>query len=133
MTTPPSMPRVTQRLRERNRQTLEAMHLAEADAKRRLDRVEQLGPMALNRLAQVAQGDSGQSHHCRRLLLAVYNGPEWPLEITRLRVIDRDLQDAALVVIEWATYTGRELHEYLEDGDRLMQRFWLIETHKDED
>ncbi|WP_442489358.1 DUF7673 family protein [Halomonas litopenaei] len=128
-----TMPNLSQRLSERNRQALEAMHAAEADAKQRLARVEKLGPTALNRLAQVAQGDSGQSHHCRRLLLAVYNGPEWPLELTRLRVIDRDLQDAALVVIEWATYTGRELHEYLDDGDRLMQRFWLIETHKDED
>ncbi|SFT54725.1 DUF7673 family protein [Halomonas saccharevitans] len=128
-----TMPNLSQRLSERNRQALEAMHAAEADAERRLARIEKLGPTALNRLAQVAQGDSGQSHHCRRLLLAVYNGPEWPLELTRLRVIDRDLQDAALVVIEWATYSGRELHEYLDDGDRLMQRFWLLETHKEED
>ncbi|ERS88832.1 DUF7673 family protein [Halomonas sp. PBN3] len=123
-----TMPNLTQRLNERSRQALEAMQAAEADAEQRLARVEQLGPTALSRLAQVAQGDSGQSHHCRRLLLAIYNGPEWPLELTRLRVIDRDLQDAALVVIEWATFTGRELHEYLDDGDRLMQRFWLIET-----
>jgi len=122
------MPKLTQRLSERNRQALEAMQAAEADAEQRLARIEKLGPTALLRLSAVAQGDSGQSHHCRRLLLAVYNGPEWPLELTRLRVIDRDLQDAALVVIEWATYTGRELHEYLDDGDRLMQRFWLIET-----
>lgn len=128
-----TMPNLTQRLSERNRQALEAMQSAEANAEQRLARVEQLGPTAMNRLAQVAQGDSGQSHHCRRLLLAVYNGSEWPLELTRLRVIDRDLQNAALVVIEWATYTGRELHEYLDGGDRLMQRFWLIETHQDED
>ncbi|MDT0501611.1 MULTISPECIES: hypothetical protein [unclassified Halomonas] len=123
-----TMPNLSQRLSERNRQALEAMLVAEADAKQRLAQVEKLGPTALNRLAQVAQGDSGQSHHCRRILLAVYNGPEWPLELTRLRVIDRDLQDAALVVIEWAAYTGRELHEYLDDGNALMRRFWLIET-----
>ncbi|WP_348826807.1 hypothetical protein [Halomonas sp. RT37] len=122
------MPKLTERLSERNRQALEAMHAAEGDADQRLARVEKLRPTALLRLVAVAQGDSGQSHHCRRILLAIYNGPEWPLELTRLRVIDRDLQDAALVVIEWATYTGRELHEYLDDGDRLMQRFWLIET-----
>lgn len=122
------MPKLTERLSERNRQALEAMHAAEADTEQRLARGEKLGPTALLRLVAVAQGDSGQSHHCRRILLAVYNGPEWPLELTRLRVIDRDLQDAALVVIEWATYTGRELHEYLDDGDRLMQRFWLLET-----
>lgn len=123
-----TMPNLTQRLSERNRQALEAMQAAEADAEQHLARVEKIGPTALQRLAQVAQGDSGQSHHCRRILLAVYNGPEWPLELTRLRVIDRDLQRAALTVIEWTTYSGHELHEYLDDGDRLMRRFWLIET-----
>jgi hypothetical protein len=123
-----TMPNLTQRLNERNRQALEAMQAAEANAEQHLARVEKIGPTALQRLAQVAQGDSGQSHHCRRILLAVYNGPEWPLELTRLRVIDRDLQRAALTVIEWATYSGYELHEYLDDGDRLMRRFWLIET-----
>ncbi|QEA38627.1 hypothetical protein FGL86_05730 [Pistricoccus aurantiacus] len=82
---------------------------------------------SLNRLVEVAQNHSGQSHHCRRILLAVYNSDEWPLDLTRLRCLDADLQRAALGVIEWAVYTSRELHEYLPEGDAIMKRFWAIE------
>ncbi|WP_445157044.1 DUF7673 family protein [Halomonas sp. E14] len=126
------MPRVSERLRERNRQALEAILAAETDAENRLAKIEKLGPTALLRLVEVAQGHTGQSHHCRRILLAIYNDGKWPLELTRLRVIDRDLQRAALTVIEWATYAGRELHEYLDDGSKVMQRFWLTETSEAE-
>lgn len=85
------------------------------------------GLPALKRLAEVAQGNTHQPQHCRRILLAVYNGAEWPLDLTRLRVLDTDLQRAALTVIEWAADCDRELHEYLEDGNRLLQRFWDME------
>ncbi len=122
------MPNLSQRLSERNREALEAMLAQEAATKQRLEDLEQRGLFALQRLLEVANGLTGQSHHCRRILLAVYNGGEWPLDLTRLRVIDRDLQRAAFTVIEWSAYTGRELHEYLDDGDKLMRRFWLIET-----
>ena len=128
-----TMHRVTERLRERSRQAMEKILAQEADAEQRRAQLELVGPAALSRLVDVASGHTGQSQHCRRILLAAYNGPTWPLDITRLRVIDRDLQRAALTLIEWATYTPRELHEYLDDGDRLMQRFWDTETHKEED
>lgn len=128
MTNESRMPRLSARLNERTRQALETAQANEAAAEQRLTELERVGDAALVRLSEVANGHSGQSHHCRRILLAVYNGPEWPLELTRLRCLDRDLQRAALIVIEWATYSGRELHEYLDDGDRLMHRFWAIET-----
>lgn len=89
------------------------------------------GLPALKRLAEVAQGNTHQPQHCRRILLAVYNGSAWPLDLTRLRVLDRDLQRAAMIVIEWSADCDQELHEYLEDGNRLMQRFWEIETVKE--
>nr|WP_298411640.1 hypothetical protein [uncultured Halomonas sp.] len=82
---------------------------------------------ALKRLVEIAELDSDQPHHCRRILLAVYNSHEWPLDLTRLRCLDPDLQRAALRVIEWAVYTDRELHEYLPQGNTIMQRFWNIE------
>jgi hypothetical protein len=88
------------------------------------------GLPALERLVEVAEKHSGQSHHCRRLLLAVYNGPEWPLELTRLRCLDEDLQVDALTVIEWSAYTDRELHEYLDDGNDQMRRFWKREKQE---
>ena len=39
---------------------------------------EQQGLLSLEHLIRVAQGHSGQSHHLRRLLLALYNGYRWP-------------------------------------------------------
>lgn len=29
-----------------------------------------------------------------------------------------------MVVITWSTYSEYEIHEYLEDGDLMMKRFW---------
>lgn len=128
MTQESRMPRLSERLRERNRQALESLYHEEAAQERRLADLVARGPTELERLAKVARGHTGQSHHCRRILLAIYNGAEWPLDLTRLRCLDRELQRAALTVIEWSAYTGRDLHEYLDDGDRLMKRFWIIET-----
>jgi len=86
------------------------------------------GLPALERLVEVAKKSSGQPHHCRRILLAVYNGDEWPLELTRLRCLDEDLQRDALTVIEWAAYSDRELHQYLPNGNAIMQAFWQREA-----
>ncbi|WP_422156406.1 hypothetical protein KV699_07145 [Vreelandella titanicae] len=130
MTTNHSMPLVTQRLRERNRQALEAMIDAEDAADQARAQLDGKGPDAWQRLAVVAQKESGQSHHCRRILLAVYNSYAWPLDLTRLRVLDRDLQQAALTVIEWSIYASDEPHGYTPGGNELMQRFATIEKEE---
>jgi hypothetical protein len=132
MTTQPSMPLVVQRIRERNRQALEAMIAAEDEADQKRAHLDEKGPDAMQRLVQVADGDSGQSHHCRRVLLSVYNGAAWPLDPTRLRVIDRDLQEAALTLIEWSIYSFDEPYTYLNNGERLMQRYADIEQQKEQ-
>ncbi|MBF7052247.1 hypothetical protein IOC61_02820 [Halomonas sp. KAO] len=93
---------------------------------------EQQGLAALEHLIHAAQGHSGQSHHLRRLLLGLYNGYRWPFEMQRLRGLDVDLQEAALAVIQMATYSGHEIHTFVEDGDALLKRFWEIEEANDE-
>ena len=130
MTTKNAMPLVTQRLRERNRRSLEAMIAVEANANHYRDQVAKSGLPALKRLVDVAQGNSHQPQHCRRVLLAVYNSYAWPLNLTSLRVLDDDLRRAALAVIEWSAVGDRELHEYLPDGHQLMQRFAAIEKEE---
>lgn len=132
MTTNHSMPLVTQRLRERNRQALEAMIAAEDTVDQKHKTLDLKGSDAWKRLAVVAQKESGQSHHCRRILLSVYNSYAWPLDLTRLRVLDHDLQQAALTVIEWSLYASDELHEYTPIGNKLMQRFAAIEKQKEQ-
>ena len=136
MTTQSSMPRVSerlsQRLSERGHEALEALFADEDAADQKRQELDLKGSNAWERLAVVAQKESGQSHHCRRILLAVYNSYAWPLDLTRLRVLDRDLQQAALTVIEWSLYASDELHEYTPDGNRLMQRFAAIEQQKEQ-
>lgn len=130
MTPETTMPRLTQRLRERNREALAAMIAAEDEAEQKRQTLDLEGSNAWERLAVVAQKDSGQSHHCRRVLLSVYNSYAWPLDLTRLRVLDRDLQQAALTVIEWSLYASDEPHEYTPGGNKLMQRFAAIEKEE---
>lgn len=127
MTTNHSMPLVTQRLRERNRQALEAKIATENEAEIQCTKVTVAGLLALQQLVEIAQGDTHQPQHCRRVLLAVYNSYAWPLNLTSLRVLDDDLRRAALAVIEWSAVSDRELHEYLPNGHQLMQRFAAIE------
>lgn len=132
MTTQPSMPLVVQRIRERNRQALEAMIAEEANHDSYRSQVAAQGLPALKRLAHIGLGDSHQPQHCRRVLLAVYNSYAWPLNLTSLRVLDNDLRRAALAVIEWSAVSDRELHEYLPDGHELMQRFAAIEKQEEQ-
>lgn len=128
MTHESSMPNLSARLSERNRQALNEMLDAEEEAERKAGELHRKGPDAWARLASVGKGDTGQSHHCRRILLSVYNGGTWPLDPTRLRVIDRELQDAALTVLEWSIYSFNEPHDYTPGGNQLMQDFATIET-----
>lgn len=134
MTTQSNMPRVSerlgQRLSERDHEALEALFAEEDEIDRKREQLDVKGCDAWERLAVVAQQESGQSHHCRRILLAVYNSYAWPLDLTRLRVLDRDLQQAALTVIEWSIYASDEPHEYTPGGNKLMQRFAAIEKEE---
>lgn len=134
MTTQSNMPRVSerlgQRLSERDHEALEALFAEEDETDRKREQLDVKGSDAWERLAVAAQKESGQSHHCRRILLAVYNSYAWPLDLTRLRVLDRDLQQAALTVIEWSIYASDEPHEYTPGGNKLMQRFAAIEKEE---
>ncbi|MCO7228723.1 hypothetical protein NH398_05690 [Halomonas sp. CnH100-B] len=132
MTTQPSMPLVVQRIRERNRQALEAKAAAENEAEMQSTQITVAGLLALQELVEIAQGDTQQPQHCRRVLLAVYNSYAWPLNLTSLRVLDTDLRRAALAVIEWSAVSDRELHEYLPHGQELMQRFAAIEKQEEQ-
>lgn len=87
---------------------------------------------SLERLVKVAKGYSGQSHHARRILLAIYNANDWPLDLSRLRQLDYDLQLAALDVLRWFTLGSQELHTHLPRGDQIMKKLWAIEAPDDD-
>jgi hypothetical protein len=84
---------------------------------------------ALLRLVDVAQGDSGQCRHVRRFLLGLYNAEKWPFELNRLRALDLELTMACLAVLELdAVSPERDIHEYINGGGTLFQRFWEMES-----
>lgn len=113
-----------------NPELVEAMR----QVKSRNEHAQLEGVPALERLVEVAEGENGQAHHVRRLLLGLYNSDQWPFELNRLRVLDLEIQADALRVIalDWC---GTEVHQCLEanaetgeDGDDIMCRFWARET-----
>lgn len=57
------------------------------------------GLPALERLAQVAQRDSGQARIVGLFLLALYNGPAFPFDLTQLRGLDAELFRDCMAVL----------------------------------
>jgi hypothetical protein len=104
----------------------------EAKRKRLLDKISQAderrraargaGVPALQRLLNVALGDTGQSRACGRFLLGLYNGPVFRFELTDLRLLDAELHDDCLAVLRMDHSPEREVHQYFTEGDALWAR-----------
>ncbi len=82
---------------------------------------QQTGLPALVRLTEVAQRSSGQSAVVGRFLLGLYNGPQYPFELTDLRRLDAELHQDCLAVLELDWQPAREVHEYVDNGDRIWR------------
>ncbi len=86
------------------------------------------GLPALQRLASIAQGDTGQAVTVRRFLLGLYDGCRWPFDLTSLRGLDKDLFDDSIDVLTLdARATVREVHQYFENGDELFEHLARLE------
>lgn len=89
------------------------------------------GLPALQRLANIAQGDTGQSGTIRRFLLGLYNGHRWPFDLTTLRGLDKDLfEDCIAVVTLDARATVKEVHQYFKNGGELFENFARMEVSR---
>lgn len=109
------------------------IHALMAAHRRRQEESEAAGLPALERLIKVAKGNSGQSQHIRRFLLGLYNGPEWPLEMTRLRALDADIQDDVLAVLRMDMTPRCEVHTRIEGCDAFWPGWWHREAAFDAD
>ncbi|WP_426994038.1 DUF7673 family protein [Methylomonas sp. CM2] len=82
------------------------------------------GLPALERLAGVAERDTGQAETVRLFLLSFYNGYRFPFNLTRLRGLDKPLfNDAVAVLTLDARVTAQEIHHYLENGSEMFERW----------
>ena len=83
------------------------------------------GTQALNRLVPIALRNSGQSRVLGRFLLGLYNGEDFPFDLTDLRGLDLTLFKDCLSVLMMDYSPDKEVHERIQCGNAIWQR--LIE------
>lgn len=81
--------------------------------------VQASGLPALSRLVAIAQRDTGQSRIVGHFLLGLYNGPEYPFDLTDLRALDQEIHNDCLAVLMMDWSPEREVHELIDDGQRI--------------
>jgi hypothetical protein len=67
---------------------------------------------------------TGQAGRLVRFLAGVYNGGEFPFDLTDLRVLDTELANACIDYLNYDRLAKAEVHTHLPDGGRQMQ--WFI-------
>lgn len=67
---------------------------------------------------------TGQAGRLVRFLAGVYNGQDYPFDLTELRALDTRLASACLDYLNYDRLGIAEVHQHLEGGDRELLR-WL--------
>ena len=67
---------------------------------------------------------TGQAGRLVRFLAGVYNGSDFPFDLTDLRALDTELANACLDYLNYDRLGKREVHHHLAGGDRELQQ-WL--------
>jgi hypothetical protein len=76
---------------------------------------------ALASLLDVAQGDAGQAGVIARFLAGLYNGQDYPFDLTELRGLDEDLFERCLAVLRLDNRPAVEVHDYFPAGAARWQ------------
>ncbi|KWU19266.1 MULTISPECIES: hypothetical protein [Burkholderiaceae] len=74
------------------------------------------GVDSLATLLDVAQGDAGQAGVIARFLAGLYNGADFPFDLTELRGLDDDLFEHCLAVLRLDHRPAVEVHNYFPGG-----------------
>lgn len=67
---------------------------------------------------------TGQAGRLVRFLAGVYNGSEYPFDLTDLRALDTELANACLDYLNYDRLGKREVHHHLAGSDRELHQ-WL--------
>ncbi len=73
-----------------------------------------------------AHPTTGQSRRLVRFLAGVYNGQDYPFDLTELRALDTSLANASLDYLNYDRLGKTEVHKHLANGERDLLR-WLEE------
>jgi hypothetical protein len=67
---------------------------------------------------------TGQAGRLVRFLAGVYNGSEFPFDLTEFRALDTELANACLDYLNYDRLGKREVHHHLSGGDRELHRWF---------
>ena len=71
-----------------------------------------------------AHPGTGQARRLVKFLAGVYNGEDYPFDLTELRALDTELANACLDYLNYDRLGKREVHKHLKNGDRDLHR-WM--------
>lgn len=94
--------------------------LVERNARMKADRTA--GEAALRRLLPIAMGDTGQSGRVASILLGLYNGHRFPVNLTNLRSLDDAIFEDVIAVLRMDANAYQEVHLYFENGARIFEK-----------
>ena len=87
-----------------------------------IKRDREAGEAALRRLLPIAQGDTGQSSRVAAILLGLYNGHRFPLDLTNLRSLDYPILDDVMAVLRMDANAYQEVHCYFDHGGLVFEK-----------
>jgi hypothetical protein len=67
---------------------------------------------------------TGQAGRLVRFLAGVYNGSDFPFDLTDLRALDTELANACLDYLNYDRLAKREVHHHLAGGDRELHEWF---------
>lgn len=79
---------------------------------------------AVSLLVTIAQHDTSGGRAAAQVLLGVYNGFEFHMDLTDLCVLDPEHLDAAITVLRCRALLSTEPHTLIDDGDAVFQALW---------
>lgn len=76
---------------------------------------------SLHVLVELARGDTGQCGVVARFLAGLYNGDDFPFDLTELRGLDADLFEHCMAVLRLDNKPEVEVHKYIQDGEKVFK------------
>jgi hypothetical protein len=85
--------------------------------------VASAGVAALQRLLERVKQNwhTGQSRRIVSFLAGLYNGTDYPFDLTQLRGVDRDIAEDCLALLALDTRGIREVHRYIDNGGAVWE------------
>lgn len=87
-----------------------------------LEEVKERGRLALETIEKAIEQNptTGQVRRLITFLAGVYNGSDYPFDLTELRALDTRLANACLDYLNYDRLGCREVHHHLSGGDRAL-------------